>query len=77
MISEQLFIYLRLIAPSTAQGHLRPLTNSNLALKKAFNIQLHVHKNKHFLNLKIALSVLPLCPIAIKLGHAGIVDLSV
>ena len=29
------------------------------------------------MNLKIVLSVLPLCTIAIKLGHAGITDLSV
>ena len=30
-----------------------------------------------YTNLKIILSVLPVCTIAIKVGHAGIVDLSI
>ena len=47
-------------------------TNSNLTHKKAFNIKKNnTQKNTFFFNnLKILLSVLPLCMITIKLGHA-------
>ena len=44
----------------------------HLKLKKQYTTT-----NNFFLNLKIVLSVLPLCTKAITLGHAGIVNLSV
>ena len=76
------------VAPSTTQGQLWAFckfksytcrTKNNVAFKKQYTQQKYTKTNKKtfFKNLKIVFWVLPLCTIATKLGHAGIVDLSV
>ena len=76
----RLFIEGLFIAPPNAQGHLRafPKFESHTRhIKKHLTFKKQFTKTNFFLNLKIVLSVLPLCTIAIQLGHAGIVDLAV
>ena len=68
------------IAPSTAQGHLRvfyKFKSYTCCIQNVFNIIKKNNTQKHVFNVKIALLALPLYTIAIKLGHTGIVDLSV